>query len=395
MFILLVMFSGSIYLIKYFEEDIDSKKKNLKKYAKFFLPTLSLFSFFLSCLVISKILLVGNSKYAGIYFIILVGIILTIFNNTILQESKIKEYIKGKKFTIVGLFMALGVSAIVFGFLDNFGLKLGIEALDNSFLNLFLGPFSVDIRFKNEKKNIAENLNTINNWANGKWKSVINQVLRFKNEIKTLERKNPKIKDLTEDIEEFIKDDGGIPLSIPNSIKKKGNVKSYVRNIKDKYEMIENSKSMLGNTFSDFIGAVLGAALINLFTYMTSYDGISTGDENIDDSFIVRNLNRFLPFIEACFISLGCLVPVFLNIAMTRDSNNNNNFKAWLIVGSVAIIILVMMYLSVMGLRKFTKREKKVSLRKNLENMIDRLDIKEEDQDLYENVYMFINQLKQ
>ena len=43
--------------------------------------------------------------------------------------------------------------------------------------------------------------------------------------------------------------------------------KRHARNVKQKYDMIDGSKSMMGNTFSDFIGAVLGA-VINLFTYI-------------------------------------------------------------------------------------------------------------------------------
>ena len=43
--------------------------------------------------------------------------------------------------------------------------------------------------------------------------------------------------------------------------------------------VIDGSKAMLGNTFSDFMGAILGAGIINLFIYMTSYDSVYTGDD--------------------------------------------------------------------------------------------------------------------
>ena len=62
----------------------------------------------------------------------------------------------------------------------------------------------------------------------------------------------------------------------------------YVKNIKRKYNIISNSKGMLGNTFSNIIGALLSSALINLFTYMTKYDGIYTGDDTIDDNILVK-----------------------------------------------------------------------------------------------------------
>ena len=64
-------------------------------------------SFFIACIVISKVIVlgsrIGKAKYSGIYFLLLIGIILTIFNNTILEESKIKKYIKGKRFNIYGV----------------------------------------------------------------------------------------------------------------------------------------------------------------------------------------------------------------------------------------------------------------------------------------------------
>ena len=82
-----------------------------------------------------------RDQYAGIYFLLLAGVILTVMNFTVLKERSIKEYIKGKKFSVIGAFMALGVSAIVFGFLDNFGMKLGTEALDDTFVQLFLITF--------------------------------------------------------------------------------------------------------------------------------------------------------------------------------------------------------------------------------------------------------------
>ena len=75
-------------------------------------------------------------------------------NSTILSGEYIREYIKGKKFSFIGVIMALGIGAIVFGFLDNFGMKLGTEALDDLFLQAFLGPFSEDMRFVNHKENI-------------------------------------------------------------------------------------------------------------------------------------------------------------------------------------------------------------------------------------------------
>ena len=154
--------------------------------------------------------------------------------------------------------------------------------------------------------------------------------------------------------------------------------------------MIDGSKSMMGNTFSDFIGAILGAAIINLFTYMTSYDGIYTGDDSIDNSGLISNLNKLAPFMEALFISIGCLIPIFLNIAITRDPTSSNNAKAWTVVISVGIIMSIMMYLSVRGTKDMNTEDKKRSINKTLTDLTERLNITEEDGNLNTTVKDFL-----
>ena len=115
-------------------------------------------------------------------------------------------------------------------------------------------------------------------------------MVRFKDDINSLQGKNPDIRDLIDDINEFIESDDARPLYIPDKVRQANMTNEYVQNIKEKFDMIDGSKAMMGNTFSDFIGAVLGAAIVNLFVYMTSYDGIYTGDDSIDESFFVKYL---------------------------------------------------------------------------------------------------------
>ena len=392
--LLLIIFTISIYSIKFIYPKKTKNKEEVSKVQKagrFLVPFAALSTFFISSVLIAGVINNGakfsepKDQYSGIIFLVLVGAILTFMNFTVLKENNLKDYIKGKKFSVIGVFMALGVSAIVFGFLDNFGMKLGTEALDNSFVQIFLSPFSVDNRFMDHKKVIAKNITYINNWANGKWKSVINQVLRFRDEIKKASDKSGgSMKDLLQDIDEFIENDDARPLEIPNNLMNVKNtnklgsngVRDFIKNIKDKYDVIDGSKSMLGNTFSDFIGAILGAAIINLFIYMTSYDGIYSGDSDVDDSFFVKHLNKMAPFLEAFFIAIGCLIPVFIHIAMSRDNNNNNNRNSWVIVGIIACIMIIMMFLSVNGVRDMTIKDKKKSIKKTLLDLKDRLDIK-------------------
>ena len=419
--ILVLIFTLSLYSInliypkenKQDKENIENKqdKENienkLKTYGRFLIPLVTLFSFFAACVFVAKLISLGNNKslsqprdqYSGIIFLFIIGVILTIMNLTVLKERSVKEYIKGKKFSVIGVFMALGVSAIVFGFLDNFGMKLGTEALDDTFVQLFLGPFSTHNKFTKYKGEIQQNLTILNKWSNSKWKSVINQLLRNKDAIKNfIKSKNSNsLNDLMRDIDDFT-EDGCTPLIVPKDLSKEhndktgGGVHEFIRNVKHKYELIDGSKSMMGNTFSDFIGAILGAAIINLFTYMTTYDGVDSGDETIESSFILRNLNKLAPFMEAFFISIGCLIPIFLNIAINRDKNSNNNNKAWLVVGSVGIIIVFMMYMSVYGIRDMTDKDKKKSIKKTIGSLSERLDIKE-NSDLHYKLNNFINSI--
>tara|TARA_Y200000002_G_scaffold355718_1_gene336908 strand:- start:701 stop:1969 length:1269 start_codon:yes stop_codon:yes gene_type:complete len=409
-FIITIIFTSSIYLINFVEFNIENKKNEkddklainyrspsvvVEKYASFTLPIITLISFFLGCYYISKALTIignGKGKYAGIYFIVTIAIILVTFNNTILSENRIKKYISGKKFSVIGMIMVLGISALFFGFIDNFGLKLGVEALDNKFLTLFLGPFSTDKRFKNEKKSIIRNLENMNNWVNGKWRAVLNQTLRFKEDIRRI--KNPAIKDLMMDIDELTNSQGGLPLEIPKSVIENNLTHEYIKNIKNKYDVIDSSKAMLGNTFSNIIGALLSSALINLFTYMTKYDSSYTGDDDIDESFLVKNINRYLPFLEGLFICIGCIIPIFLHIAMSRDNYNTNNTKAWIVLGLISLLSCLMLFFSVKGVKEMTTNNKKKSIKKSLQDIKLRLDINDsKDKDLNNKIETFISDL--
>ena len=396
-FILVGSFVASLYNIKNVNEQKKKDEVSNKKYkdiGRFILPTLTMITFFVACYFISLIIsegeAVGKDKYAGIIFMFVIGLILTIMNFTVLAKNKLDTYIKGKKFSIIGLFMALGVSAIVFGFLDNFGMKLGTEALDDNFLQMFLSPFSQDERFLDHSDNIKDNLKTINDWVSSDWRKLVNHVLRFKDDIAKID----KFKDLSRAINKFNCD----KLIIPKNILKDRNLTNdFVDNLRSKYDIIDGSKAMLGNTFSDFIGAILGAALINLFTYMTTYDASITGDDDIDNNFFVRNLNYYAPFMEALFIALGCLVPVFLNIAMNRNSNSKNNFYAWLVVAIVGILIIIMMYFSSSGVKEMNFDDKKRSIKKSLESIRERVNLNknngQEEERLNDYVENFINNL--
>ena len=383
--VLIFIFSISIITIKL--NYSEKTRKQEPNYNRIIIPIVALFTFFAGCYISS--ILVADSElpnlpefssfqkklklpqFSGIYYMIIIAVILTILNLTVLSKKNIEKYIKGKKFTVIGLFMALGVSAIVFGFLDNFGMKLGTDALDDSFLQLFLSPFSVhnDFNEPHIRDSIKSNLKIINTWVNNDWRKVINQCLR-PDHIEEF-GKNPKLKDLIETIEEFDCNE----LIVPDDIRTQNKIRPYIKNIRDKFDSIDGTKSMLGNTFSDFMGAILGAGIINLFTYSTSYDGINTGDDDIDNSFFVKHLNAYAPIMEAIFIALGCLVPIFLSLAMERRSPNINNKRSWYVVGAFGLIIIIMMAISSSGIKNMTTKDKRKSIKKTIKDMKDRLDI--------------------
>ena len=400
--ILLVIFSAIIYLIKpIYSKTYDSKEEedSYKKLSRFAIPTISVLCFFISTFFVASIIQDGNYEFAGIYYMILICVIFTILNNTILSSDNIRQYIKGKKFSSVGLIMALGVGSIVFGFLDNFGLKLGTDALDTSFLNIFLGPFSVHNKFTDYQDNIAQNITILNTWSGSKWRSVINQLLRFNKEVKSLKTQNINgFDDFIEDLDFFLDSEkGGGRLMIPEEILAQGKetTRVYVRNIKDKYDLIDGSKNMMGNTFSDFIGAILGAAIINLFMYTTAYDGFITGDDEVDESFWVKKYNSYMPFFEAICMAIGCLLPIFINIGMTRSDTNNNKKYAWLIVGIVTLIIVGLMYISVKGVKNLNHNEKVNSMKKTIKDLQDRLDINDKNEnELNQKIDNFVGSLK-
>ena len=146
LFFLLSSLTISLILIQFLNLDRDKsfilfneKKDDL---IRFTLPCIFLTTFFLGCYFVS--LLVDNPSnnfdyFSGIYYLLFIAIVLLIINATTLHSDLIQEYIKGKKFSNIGVLMVVGIGSILFGFIDNFGMRLGTEALDDVFLQGFLG----------------------------------------------------------------------------------------------------------------------------------------------------------------------------------------------------------------------------------------------------------------
>lgn len=362
-------------------EELDIEKHNDKTNFKSFLfSSIIILSFFGGCYF--SALIVENEevkidKYCGIFYLLLIGVILLITNFTVFTKEKIDDYISGKKFSKIGVIMFIGIGAIVFGFIDNFGMRLGTEALDSIFVHTFLGPLSKHTKFYKYQKNIQENFEIINKWTEHDWRKVMNHVMRFKDEIS----KNKKMQDLTNVIKSYDCDKLKIPKEL---LKDRNETNEYVDNLRSKYDIINGSKAMLGNTFSNFCAGLLGAGVIGLFTYLTAFDNIDIGDNELQKDYS-NIVEKFSPILEAIFITIGCLIPVFLNIAMKNSSTDNNNLYSWFIIYFILLVIIIMMYFSYKNRQVMTLENKKNGIKNTLEMLKTRYDITEQNEKTLNN----------
>lgn len=342
----------------------DYEEVSKRKFSFFALPTIIIFSFFSGCYFSS--LIVENEvnkidKYCGILYLLLVGFILLLSNFFIFTKERLLKLAAGTKFSKVGLIMVMGIGATIFGFIDNFGMRLGTEALDNLFVQSFLNPLSTHFEFGKYKENIKENFGTINTWTEHDWRQVMNHVLRFEKEIS----KNKNMKDLSDALKKY----HCKPLNIPKTIlEDKDKTNRYVDNLRTKYDIINGSKAMLGNSFSNFCAGLLGAGVAGMFTVLTSFDEVTIGDKNLEENFH-EIAEKFKPLIEASFILIGCLIPIILNIAMKRSDTDHNNTFAWSIIFVILLVILVTMYASYKLTSKMTFSNKKNGIIKTLTNL--------------------------
>ena len=310
-------------------------------------PLAVLLMFFAGCITISLHLNHSQADdFAGIYYLVLVAIVFMIYNGTVLTPSNIRTWIRGKKYGWGGVILVLAVGAIVFGFLDNFGMKLGTDALEPTFVKLFANKLNTHETYPNSSDAIKENIEQIDKWSgSSEWPRIVNQVTRhldtekhktildnllglglekkpdttqFAKQFDTLfnaEKGQPKI-DFMNSVGHFVRSiydpekTKRFGLNITKEVKYLKAIGDFVKACKEKYAIIDDSKAMLGNTFSDGIGALLGAAVANLFTYLTANDGVTLA-MNIPDGLTIAG-----PVIEALFIMFGCMIPIYINIAM-------------------------------------------------------------------------------
>jgi len=182
----------------------------------------------------------------GIYQLSLVASIFYIYYVTSFYDSKIKKNIKNKKSNLFGIFLSMLIGPLIFGFIDNFGMMIGVDAIEN--------------------------------------------LVVFKN--------------------------------LPDVV-----------------------KSMIGNTFSDAIGAFLGASISSMMKSYTAYDDSD-----------VPHWSRTLG--ELIGIVLGCLIP----IAFYYSSKGSGASKS-ITVSFVIFMILLLVFMILnheFGILDFAKKDKDV-----------------------------------
>lgn len=148
----------------------------------------------------------------------------------------------------VGMLLTLGGGSLIFGFLDNFGMKLGTDALEDTVF------WDLSNKLMGHDSETKAKLKTIKNYIGANnFQALLNM----------------------------------------------GDIKDQL----EKLEVMNGAMSMLGNTFSDFVGGLLGAGITVLLSHVTGIDGSKKVDANLENPVMVV-------FLEAVFIAIGCLIPV-------------------------------------------------------------------------------------
>jgi hypothetical protein len=237
----------------------------------------------------SRLAKVLSPKLFGVFTLLCLSSVFLAMNAVSTQPKHVealnKRVAKGEV-NSMGVLLTLGGSAIIFGFLDNYGMKLGTDALEETtFRQLgasWMGPS--DEWFINGPKTKEE-------------------LDRYK-EVWTKQQEGKKKKPYTPK--------KGWKAALLDSYKDDS---AFSAEFEDVREQMDGANSMLGNTFSDFVGAMLGAGVGKLFEHLTNVAGDvenATGLTKILQNPVTKVL------LEASFIALGCLIPVGMHFGQAR-----------------------------------------------------------------------------
>lgn len=221
------------------------------------------------------------------------------------KEDRLSKYITSGW----GSFLLFGIGSIIFGFLDNFGMKLGLDALEGgSFWKMSEGVMS----YASDTKKRAEMKNALKHFNNMLDVGAENQHLR--NAWTSYKKTN----DINDSIE--------------------------YKELVSRYKGITDAAAMLGNTFSDGIGALMGAGISGIFTYLTCLDG----DAPNPDAWQYALQNPAMKvLLEALFIVIGCLIPVMMHFVSLRA--NKECFGEDATVRTPSFVMLCLVLLAILG----------------------------------------------
>ena len=245
-------------------------------------------TFLCACLATESV--IDDYKFAGIGMLLTTAMGFLVTNMLSQTNHSLELLLKRSEHYHVnggGVLLVMGASAIVFGFLDNYGMKLGTDALEDGLFWEIARPNDV-IRSK-------ANLENLNSYLNP--------------DIKT----NEEFEQAAETL--FA-----------------GFTREYTYDDYKRYKAIKDAGSMMGNTFSDFVGALLGAGVNKLFEYLT---GI-LDDKTDDPGYRVLAHPVTKVVLEATFIALGCMVPVGMHF--WKESKKLNGKVPWM-TGSKVLVL--------------------------------------------------------
>lgn len=347
----------------------------------------------------------GISDFIGIYILVGTALLLLCYNGVALFPT-FNEYFERRlrsKPSAVGVFLTLGAGAIVFGFLDNFGMKLGTDALEgkvfmslgksivakksavsnqagvdsiSEIINANLenregsepfkpGEQTVVAEIPDLADRMSEHIDILDDWSGKDYAKIINCAIRLAQAARPDAFDKPKDaksetveKEMMDVLVNTILEQELEALELPASWTATSGImdqgtqlgkdrsRIYLKDLRERYNTIKDASAMLGNTFSDFVGALLGAGVGKLFSYLTAIDG--DAEVSPDDGGVNAIVIRFLQngvvrvVMEAVFIAIGCLIPVWMHYK-SRDSAVHKTgvmtFEFW-VLGFVGVCIL-------------------------------------------------------
>lgn len=326
----------------------------------------------------------GKFKMFGVLTLIILALSFLLFNSVSTWRIYDATFntVRENRLNTPGMLLVLGAGAILFGFLDNYGMKLGTDALEDGLF--FRKGANLLYDRQCNKENVSdcawekvygepegdflkiENDHLLGQLTKGKLSFTQKDLRHYglpkikKNYVIT-SQETKEIVDGEEVLHQIyfkpivtkkIQDSKDFRRRLLKYKERLEEVQKAVEEdeyIKKAYESIDQAKSMLGNTFSDFVGALLGAGITKVFHHYTGYDG--NLQSNSPGARILQNPAAKV-FLESGFIALGCLIPVFMHFQQNRKELGlryfRNSTRGWAeyLIGFILLFLVIVALLT-------------------------------------------------